>query len=69
MGRGRQEDDDIATNGTPERLGELENGLQSYATRFQEVNSEYRLGLPLHELDTSEARKMDGALTCLSLRF
>ena len=28
-----------------------------------------RLGLPLHELDTSEARKMDGGLTCLSLRF
>jgi dimethylargininase len=28
-----------------------------------------RLGLPVHELDTSEARKMDGALTCLSLRF
>jgi dimethylargininase len=27
------------------------------------------LGLPVHELDTSEARKMDGGLTCLSLRF
>ena len=27
------------------------------------------LGLPIHALDCSEARKMDGALTCLSLRF
>ena len=27
------------------------------------------LGLPILELDTSEARKMDGGLTCLSLRF
>jgi dimethylargininase len=27
------------------------------------------LGLPLRVLDQSEARKMDGALTCLSLRF
>lgn len=27
------------------------------------------LGLPIVELDTSEARKMDGGLTCLSLRF
>jgi len=27
------------------------------------------LGLPLIELDMSEARKMDGGLTCLSLRF
>jgi dimethylargininase len=27
------------------------------------------LGLPVLELDTSEARKMDGGLTCLSLRF
>ena len=27
------------------------------------------LGLPIHLLDTSEARKMDGGLTCLSLRF
>lgn len=27
------------------------------------------LGLPLHEVDTSEARKMDGGLTCMSLRF
>jgi dimethylargininase len=27
------------------------------------------LGLPIHLLDCSEARKMDGALTCLSLRF
>lgn len=26
-------------------------------------------GLPIVELDTSEARKMDGGLTCLSLRF
>ncbi len=28
-----------------------------------------RLGLPIHLLDTSEARKMDGGLTCMSLRF
>lgn len=27
------------------------------------------LGLPVVELDTSEARKMDGGLTCMSLRF
>jgi dimethylargininase len=27
------------------------------------------LGMPIIELDISEARKMDGALTCLSLRF
>lgn len=27
------------------------------------------LGLPLVELEQSEARKMDGALTCLSIRF
>jgi dimethylargininase len=27
------------------------------------------LGLPLRELDVSEMRKMDGGLTCLSLRF
>lgn len=27
------------------------------------------LGLPLHVIDTSEFRKMDGGLTCLSLRF
>ncbi|MBX3016195.1 MAG: hypothetical protein KF832_32035, partial [Caldilineaceae bacterium] len=27
------------------------------------------LGLPMIELDTSEMRKMDGGLTCLSLRF
>ena len=27
------------------------------------------LGLPILELDTSEARKMDGGLTCMSLRF
>ena len=27
------------------------------------------LGLPIHRVDTSEARKMDGGLTCMSLRF
>ncbi|MCG6908922.1 MAG: amidinotransferase [Deltaproteobacteria bacterium] len=27
------------------------------------------LGIPLHVLDVSEVRKMDGGLTCLSLRF
>jgi dimethylargininase len=29
----------------------------------------FALGLPVVELDTSEARKMDGGLTCMSLRF
>ena len=28
-----------------------------------------RLGIPIIELDMSESRKMDGGLTCLSLRF
>ena len=28
-----------------------------------------RLGLRVIELDISEARKMDGGLTCMSLRF
>jgi dimethylargininase len=28
-----------------------------------------RLGLPILEIETSEMRKMDGGLTCLSLRF
>jgi dimethylargininase len=28
-----------------------------------------RLGLPVIELETSEAQKMDGGLTCMSLRF
>jgi dimethylargininase len=27
------------------------------------------LGFPVRELDVSEARKMDGALSCMSLRF
>jgi dimethylargininase len=27
------------------------------------------LGLPIVELDVSEVRKMDGGLTCMSLRF
>jgi dimethylargininase len=27
------------------------------------------VGLPVTELDTSEYRKMDGGLTCLSLRL
>ena len=27
------------------------------------------LGMPIIELDTSEYRKMDGGLTCLSLRL
>jgi len=27
------------------------------------------LGLPVHPIDTSEARKMDGGLTCMSIRF
>ncbi|MBR8143862.1 amidinotransferase [Burkholderia sp. AU19243] len=29
----------------------------------------HALGLPLHVIDSSEFRKMDGGLTCLSLRF
>jgi dimethylargininase len=28
-----------------------------------------QLGLPIIQTDTSEIRKMDGGLTCLSLRF
>ena len=28
-----------------------------------------RLGVPILELDVSEVRKMDGGLTCMSLRF
>jgi dimethylargininase len=28
-----------------------------------------RLGLPLIEMEVSEVRKMDGGLTCMSLRF
>jgi dimethylargininase len=28
-----------------------------------------RLGMPIHVLDVSEVRKMDGGLTCLSIRF
>jgi dimethylargininase len=28
-----------------------------------------RLGLPMHMLDVSEVQKMDGGLTCLSIRF
>jgi dimethylargininase len=28
-----------------------------------------RLGLHIAELDVSEMRKMDGGLTCLSIRF
>jgi dimethylargininase len=28
-----------------------------------------RLGLPIFELDVSEMQKMDGGLTCLSIRF
>jgi dimethylargininase len=27
------------------------------------------LGLPIIELDVSEVQKMDGGLTCMSLRF
>jgi len=29
----------------------------------------YKLGLPVHALDMSEVQKMDGGLTCLSIRF
>ena len=29
----------------------------------------YEMGLPIIETDTSEIRKMDGGLTCMSLRF
>ncbi|MCI0151846.1 amidinotransferase [Paraburkholderia sediminicola] len=39
---------------------------QGYPRTLQRLES---LGLPLIQLDTSEFRKMDGGLTCLSLRF
>ncbi len=39
---------------------------KGFPKTLQKLNS---LGLPVVELDTSEARKMDGGLTCMSLRF
>jgi dimethylargininase len=37
---------------------------------FPEVRNQFEvLGMPIIELDVSEVRKMDGGLTCLSLRF
>ncbi|NML34446.1 dimethylarginine dimethylaminohydrolase family protein [Paraburkholderia antibiotica] len=39
---------------------------QGYPLTLKRLES---LGLPLIQLDTSEFRKMDGGLTCLSLRF
>ncbi len=46
------------------------NGTVLMAGGFPRVRAQLDgLGLAIVELDTSEARKMDGGLTCLSLRF
>ena len=46
------------------------NGRIILAAGFPAVRRQLGLlGLPLLELDVSEVRKMDGGLTCLSLRF
>ena len=46
------------------------NGTLLVPSDFPGAREKYaRLGLPVVELDTSEMRKMDGGLTCLSLRF
>ena len=48
----------------------LVNGRLIMPAGFPDTRSKLRgLGLPITELDTSEFRKMDGGLTCLSLRF
>ena len=39
---------------------------KGYPDTYQKIE---KLGLPIISLDTSEFRKMDGGLTCLSLRF
>lgn len=46
------------------------NGTLLMPAGFVSTHRKLRsLGLPIVELDTSEARKMDGGLTCMSLRF
>lgn len=48
----------------------LVNGRLIMPAGFADTRSKLQgLGLPITELDTSEFRKMDGGLTCLSLRF
>ncbi|MEM7202468.1 MAG: arginine deiminase family protein [Planctomycetota bacterium] len=48
----------------------LVNGTVLMAAGFPQVNAQLaELGLPVVELDMSESCKMDGGLTCLSLRF
>ena len=46
------------------------NGSLLIPSGFPETRGKLeKLGLPLIELDVSEARKMDGGLTCMSIRF
>ncbi|MCX6566041.1 MAG: amidinotransferase [Candidatus Aminicenantes bacterium] len=46
------------------------NGTLIMPKGFPRVHEKFAdLGLPIIEIDTSEMRKMDGGLTCLSLRF
>lgn len=46
------------------------NGTLLTPAGFPQVRAKLEpLGLPIIELDVSEVRKMDGGLTCLSLRF
>lgn len=46
------------------------NGTLLYPMGFPRTREQLeQLGLPLIELDVSEVRKMDGGLTCMSLRF
>ncbi|MFI5370588.1 MAG: dimethylarginine dimethylaminohydrolase family protein [Candidatus Eisenbacteria bacterium] len=46
------------------------NGTLLHPAGFPETRAKLdALGMPILELDTSESRKMDGSLTCLSLRF
>ena len=48
----------------------LLNGRLIMPAGYPDTRSKLRnLGMPIIELDTSEFRKMDGGLTCLSLRF
>jgi len=48
----------------------LINGKLIMPAGYPDTRSKLQtLGMPLVELDTSEFRKMDGGLTCLSLRF
>ena len=46
------------------------NGTLLVPRGYSAAREKYaRLGIPLVELETSELKKMDGGLTCLSLRF